>query len=220
MAPILLIEPVVKICAIISGIDEARDWAKTRIASRWGTIAECSVEIPFEAGGYYTQQMGSKLTKTLIAVEAFADPAGLADWKHETNRWEHEYAQGSNSNVTRPLNLDAGYLSQAKLLLGTTKDRDHRIYLRDGMFAEITLNYVGKRWIHHRWSYPSYRTEEVADFAVACRKRLRTHLIATGQLRRRDGAASHPDVTDSGAAEANGNGPDPIESHPIAGDNR
>jgi hypothetical protein len=74
-------------------------------------------------------------------------------------------------------------MTQAKLVLATTKDRDHRIYLRDGMFAEVTLTYVGRQWQHHRWSYPSYRTEEVAAFATECRKRLRQHLRATQQFR-------------------------------------
>ena len=101
----------------------------------------------------------------------------------QTNFWEADYAANSNHVEDRPLNLDPGYISQAKLVLATTKDRDHRIYLRDGMFAEVTLTYVGKSWQHHRWSYPSYRTKDVAEFASECRQRLREHLRATRQFR-------------------------------------
>lgn len=189
MAKVRLIEPVVRLCAIITGFDEARDWAVQKLAQHWGAIAIQSAPIPFQAGGFYDAEMGTQLTKTLVAIEPFADPSGLADWKQQTNDWESEYAElwrqsGGNPAITRPVNLDAGYLSQAKLVLATIKDRDHRIYLRDGIFAEVTLNYVGKAWIHHRWSYPSYRTEEVAGFSMQCRRRLRDHLIATGQIRR------------------------------------
>jgi Domain of unknown function (DUF4416) len=107
------------------------------------------------------------------------------NWKHQTNAWEAEYAQTSEHLEERPLNLDPGYTTQAKLVLATTKDRDHRIYLRDGMFAEVTLTYVGKQWTHHRWSYPSYRTQEVAAFATACRQSLRAYLRSTHQFRLR-----------------------------------
>lgn len=185
MASIRFVEPVVRFCAVITRHDAARQWAIEHLAARWGAVQETSAAIPFEAGGYYTPSMGSNLQKTLVAFDGFVDPAGLADWKHQTNDWETLYAAQSDHSEDRPLNLDAGYMTQAKLVLATTKDRDHRIYLREGMFAEVTLTYVGKSWQHHRWSYPSYRTEEVARFANACRNRLREHLRETRQFRQR-----------------------------------
>ena len=183
MALVRYVEPVVRFCALITRYDAARQWAIQRIAADWGAVRVRSAEIEFEAGGFYTPSMGGDLTKTLIAFDGFVDPAGLADWKHQTNAWEAEYAAESNHPEERPLNLDPGYMSQAKLVLATTKDRDHRIYLRDGMFAEVTLTYVGKCWQHHRWSYPSYRTKQVAQFASDCRQRLREHLRTTQQFR-------------------------------------
>ncbi|MDA7914772.1 DUF4416 family protein [Rubripirellula sp.] len=186
MSAIRFVEPVVRFCAVITRHKDARKWAIARLAEQWGQATVCSVEIPFEAGGYYTPSMGSGLHKSLIAVADFADPGGLADWKNETNEWEQEYTRSSQHEEDRPLNLDPGYMTQAKLVLATTKDRDHRLYLRDGMFAEVTLTYVGKAWQHHRWTYPSYRTDEVATFANQCRADLRQHLKETRQFR------SHP----------------------------
>lgn len=139
--------------------------------------------IDFEAGGFYASEMGSELKKTLVAFDGFVDPANLADWKSQTNLWESEFVANAGYSEPRPLNLDPGYMSQAKLVLATIKDRDHRIYLRDGIFAEVTLNYVGKQWHHHRWSYPSYRTEAVAEFASSCRTELRKHLRETKKFR-------------------------------------
>lgn len=183
LASVRYVEPVVRFCAVITRHPSARQWAMERLSSQWGGIQVMSTEIPFEAGGYYTATMGAELTKTLVAFDGFQDPAGLSDWKHQTNELEIAYAAESEHPEPRPLNLDPGYTTQAKLVLATTKDRDHRIYLKDGMFAEVTLNYVGKQWQHHRWSYPSYRTEEVADFANQCRRRLRMHLKETRQFR-------------------------------------
>ncbi|TWU16405.1 DUF4416 family protein [Allorhodopirellula heiligendammensis] len=184
MAQPRLIEPVVRFCAVISRHAEARQWAQERLREHWGAAAEVSAPAAFTAGGFYDAEMGVGLAKVLMAFENFADPGGLADWKLLTNEWEREYAQSSDHAEQRPLNLDPGYITQAKLVLATIKDRDHRLYLHDGIFAEVTLNYMGGRWIHHRWSYPDYRTDQVAEFAMTCRERLRAHLLQTGGFRR------------------------------------
>ncbi|MEL7334835.1 MAG: DUF4416 family protein, partial [Planctomycetota bacterium] len=124
----------------------------------------------------------------------------LADWKIQTNRMEQDIAalssDASRQNAsdvsgqhahthcpTRPVNIDPGYISQAKLVLATIKDRDHRVYLRDGIFGEVTLNYTGGDWISHRWSYPSYQQQEVIALVKRCRLRLRQHLRQTGGFR-------------------------------------
>ncbi|QDT03203.1 hypothetical protein K227x_15850 [Rubripirellula lacrimiformis] len=184
MSSIRLIEPVVRICAVITRHPVAHRWAIEKISAAWGAVQKTSQPVPFIAGGFYDDTMGVGLQKTLIAFGDYQDPGGLADWKIQTNDWESEYAGLGGHDEPRPINLDVGYLSQAKLVLATIKDRDHRIYLRRGIFAEVTLNYVGKNWQHHRWSYPSYRTDEVADFAGRCRTDLRAYLEQTGQIRR------------------------------------
>ncbi len=132
LASVRYVEPVVRFCAVITRHPAARQWALERLSDQWGSIQVMSSEIPFEAGGYYTPTMGAELTKTMVAFDGFQDPAGLSDWKHQTNDWEIAYAAESNHPEPRPLNLDPGYTTQAKLVLATTKDRDHRIYLKDG----------------------------------------------------------------------------------------
>ncbi len=169
--------------AVITSIDAVRNWAYERISQQWGSIVERSSFQPFTAGGYYTNQMGGDLVKQLVAIAGHIDPVGLADWKTQTNQWERDAALEFPGSIARPLNLDPGYITQAKLVLATVKDRDHRIYLKDGIFGEITLNYVGKRWVAHRWSYPDYQTEEVFEFAMQCRNRLRRHITDHGLFR-------------------------------------
>lgn len=184
MAETRRVEPVVRICAVFSRYAEARDWGLERLRQRWGEIEIASGDYAFDPGGYYQPAMGPGLRKRLVGFRDLADPASLADWKHETNRLEAEYARQSAVAQSRPLNLDPGYVTQAKLVLATTKDRDHRVYLRDGIFAEVTLAYTGGRWIWHRWTYPDYRSEMVLAFVARCREKLRAHLRATNQFRR------------------------------------
>lgn len=183
MAKTRLVEPVIRFVAIITREDPVLRWAQQRLESQWGGMLEVSPPLPFEAGGYYSDEMGTGLRKILIALQPIADPAGLADWKTTTNAWEREAAAEFPGDAVRPLNLDPGYITQAKLVLATVKDRDHRLYLRDGIFAEVTLNYAGGRWVHHRWTYPDYRTADVTEFATRCRTRLREHLRTSGAFR-------------------------------------
>ena len=184
MAQREMVEPVVRICAVISRHESVLDWASKQLTAFWGDLL-CSSDHPFTAGGFYTPSMGEDLVKRLVAFETLSDPAGLADWKLWTNELEQKCAAEQTHPESRPLNLDPGYISQAKLVLATTKDRDHRIYLRDGIFAEVTLNYMAKRWVHHRWTYPDFRTEAVAAFAGECRVYLRKQIQQSGEFRHR-----------------------------------
>jgi hypothetical protein len=77
---------------------------------------------------------------------------------------------------SRPLNLDPGYLTEAKLVLASTKDRDHRVYLDRGIYAEVTLHYQrGRGWQPRPWTYPDYRSEPYLQFFTRCRQYLRKH---------------------------------------------
>lgn len=185
MAEVLTAEPVVRFCAVISGESAIREDAIGTLSKHWGEIVCRSEPLPFEAGGYYTPSMGDALRKELVAFGDPLDGGTLADWKLWTNQMEHS-GLASNTRVARPLNLDPGYVTQAKLVLATTKDRDHRLYLRDGIYSEVTLNFTAKRWVSHRWTYPDYRTEEVAAFATDCRDYLRQYLQQTAGFRMRE----------------------------------
>ena len=105
----------------------ARRWAIDCLADRWGTLVTIADPMPFVAGGYYRSQMGDDLQKVMVACESPVDPDGLVAWKLQTNEWEKEYAGFGEHDEARPLNLDPGYVTQAKLVLATTKDRDHRV---------------------------------------------------------------------------------------------
>ena len=81
----------------------------------------------------------------------------------------HLVADPSGDEVERPLNLDPGYLSEAKLVLATTKDRDHRIYLGQGIFAECTLYFHKQQWQPRDWTYPDFCSTPYRSFLAECR---------------------------------------------------
>jgi hypothetical protein len=117
--------------------------------------------------------MGSDLKKRFWAIADPIDPGQLAAIKLTTNLWEAEYAGAGLHAEPRPLNLDPGYLTLAKLVLASTKDHAHRIYLGDGIYAEVTLAYRRGGWQAFDWTYPDYRREDYQAFFTHCRELLR-----------------------------------------------
>ena len=65
------------------------------------------------------------------------------------------------------MNLDPGYITPAKLVLASTKDHAHRLYLADGIYAEVTLAFRGKQWQPLEWTYPDYRRADFQEFFTA-----------------------------------------------------
>ncbi len=169
-------QPVLLLAAIFSKHDDAFEWAKRRAVERWGPIALSSPVFKFDFTTYYEAEMGDGLRKMFIAMEQLMDPAELPSRKIESNQWECDYAASSEVAEPRPLNVDPGYLTEAKLVLATTKDRDHRLYLSDGIYAEGTLFYHHGAWQERPWTYPDYRDESYHAFFSLCRKYLRERM--------------------------------------------
>jgi hypothetical protein len=163
---------VVLVIATSSRHAEALEWARERAAQHHGDIALASDAFDFTETDYYTATMGSELKKQFLAFGQLIDPAALAEIKRATNEWEVEYAALDRHSEPRPLNLDPGYVTPAKLVLASTKDHAHRIYVRDGIYAEVTLAYRQRRWQPLEWTYPDYRREDYQHFFTSCREYL------------------------------------------------
>ncbi len=168
--------PVLRILAAVGRYDEALVWARGRAVAAWGPVALESPPLEFGQTHYYDATMGPGLRKVFFAFAGLADPADLAEWKLSTNAWEAEYAAAWRHPERRPLNLDPGYLTLGKLVLASTKDYAHRIYLRRGIFAEITLYWRHGRWEHHEWTFADYRQEAYHEFFSRCREYLHDQL--------------------------------------------
>ena len=166
--------PVLLIAAIFSRYDEAFDAAIRTAESTWGPILFRSDRIYFTDTRFYEKEMGSGLRKQLFAFESLIDPATLPDKKVQSNDWERSFNEAFECPEERALNIDPGYLTEAKVVLATTKNRDHRIYLRDGIFAEITLFYQAHQWNASRWTYPDYKRDDYHRFFDKCRDHLRS----------------------------------------------
>jgi hypothetical protein len=164
---------VLLLFAVSSRHDEALAWAEARGVEQFGPLALKSEAFDFTETDYYASTMGVGLKKQFLAFERLIDPAELAAVKCRTNAWEAEYTALGRHAEPRPLNLDPGYVTLAKLVLASTKDHAHRIYLQRGIYAEVTLHYRHRQWQSHDLTFADYRREDYQQFFTQCRQRLR-----------------------------------------------
>jgi len=153
--------------------------AKPLLEELLGPIALESPLYPFDSTTYYAATMGPNLQRKFFVFERLADAGSLPAWKLATNALEAQLCEhlraaalplspspsregvggGAERDIpARPINLDAGYLTGAKLVLASTKDFAHRLYLRDGIFAEITLSFRGDAWASHQFTFPDFKS--------------------------------------------------------------
>jgi hypothetical protein len=168
--------PVLLIVAIFSRHDGALEWAQQQLVSLQGPVGLSSPVYDFNQTAYYERSMGPELRKQLLAFERLIEAHTLADVKVRTNHLEQELVSAGAYPEPRPLNLDPGVLGLGKFLLATTKDQTHRVYLRDGIFAEVTLRFEAGAFVPWPWTYADYRQPLVLSFLGEARDYYRSRL--------------------------------------------
>jgi hypothetical protein len=164
-------QPVKLICGLLSGDVDLLGRARQMLARRFGPIDLESPLWPFTQSDYYADELGDSIQRGFVSFDAPVDPQRLAEVKVETNALERRMAEECLS-PGRVVNLDPGYIDLSKLVLATTKDRSHRVYLSQGIFAEATLHYAHDAWQAWPWTYPDYRSSDYHAFFSLVRARL------------------------------------------------
>jgi hypothetical protein len=163
---------------------DALQWAVEQLVPRYGTVLLTSPDFSFHHTKYYDKTMGTGLVKRLLVFEPIVYGDCLPEVKRFTIGLEEKLAASGRFPEVRPLNLDPGLLQLGKFLLASTKDQVHRIELRDGIFAEITLRYDSKTksfdvW---PWTYADYREPAVLGFLNDARGHLYERVVGLRAL--------------------------------------
>ena len=160
--------PVCRFAGLLAGSEEQLLAARGELAQWYGPIDDVSVVIPFTFTEYYREEMGERLLRQWVRFEALFSPEHLAKCKLETNMAEtllaREFAAARGAGKARPINIDPGYVHKYKVVLATTKDHSHRVYLGEGIYGEVTLHWYQNRWTPWPWTYADYQSEAARDF--------------------------------------------------------
>ena len=123
------------ITGLLFSNDDLRIDVENRLKSLYGKFLNKSEIYSFKHTQYYKDEMGDNVKRCYYAFENLIEVSDLACIKCKTNDIEDELAVDGKRRV----NIDPGYVGLPKLVLASTKDFSHRIYIGNGIFAEITL---------------------------------------------------------------------------------
>jgi len=143
-----------------------------RLVKSFGCIDLESALIDFDYTRYYAGEFGEGLKRKFLSFERLVDPERIYTVKVKTNRLEERFSRHGK----RKVNIDPGYLNLSKIILFSTKDYSHRIYLGKGIFAEITLSYKENSYTSLPWTYPDYKTKEYLDIFASIRTLYKNHI--------------------------------------------
>tara|TARA_B100000315_G_scaffold242011_1_gene263668 strand:- start:2532 stop:3056 length:525 start_codon:yes stop_codon:yes gene_type:complete len=172
MLTIQLPHKVKFICGFIFSQNSIYKKAKNILEDSFGKIDFESKEIDFNGTAYYEKETGKDLKRRFISFKKLRAPSSFAAIKLFSIGIEKKFALNSK----RKINIDPGYLNEAKLVLTTTKDFAHRIYLKQGVFAEVTLSFNNGKYRHFPTTFPDYRTEAQKNIFHSIRKIYREQL--------------------------------------------
>jgi len=148
------------------------------LRGEYGSVDIESAVFPWDGTDYYRDEMGGAIYRKFLFLQRLLDPAALPSVKKFTNTLEDTFSLPSEGPAKRRINLDPGYVTEAKVVLATTKDFSHRLYIGCGIYAEVTLRYSAKdrQFMPHELTYPDFRREDYRTLFRQARENLRAGL--------------------------------------------
>jgi hypothetical protein len=159
-------------CGLLVADNSLLEPALKNLRENFGSIDLQSDPINFSFTDYYNPEMGENILRLWVSFENLISPEKLAEIKVITNNIETAFASDTN----RKVNIDPGYITPANVILASTKNFSHRIYLEHGIYAEVTLIYRHEDFTTLPWSYPDYSSQYGKTFLLGARKLLMAQL--------------------------------------------
>lgn len=168
------LEPVKLVASLFTGEPALFRSAFERLVGEFGPIDILTEPLAFSTTDYYEEEFGGGLARKLASFERLILPEELSSVKLFTNRLEDEFTVEGK----RRINIDPGYMTLDKFVLASCKNFSHRIYVGDGVYADLTLLYEYGGFKSLPWSYSDYTGKRMLDILTQVRRR---YAHATGR---------------------------------------
>lgn len=169
MAELKMPPPGKVIIGVITRDLAVMESTQTLLEKALGPVENKSPVIDFDFTDYYEVEMGKNLLRLWLSFAKPIPADQLREIKFKAIEIEKKFL---DTNGNRIINLDPGILSLCNLILATTKNYYHRIYLGQGIYAEVTLVYRHNNFEPLVWTYLDYRTDTALNFFTTVRKAL------------------------------------------------
>lgn len=137
------------------------------LQKKYGTLDMVSSWMDFEYTDYYSREMGKPLYRRMLVFVQLVEQMALAEIKLHTNTIERKYAAADQRRV----NIDPGYLLYERFVLATGKNYSHRIYIGEGIYADLTLIFQKGAYQSLPWTYPDYQDAGMRAFLIQVRQK-------------------------------------------------
>ncbi|MFQ5824512.1 MAG: DUF4416 family protein [bacterium] len=157
--------PIKFLAAVTYKNDTLLKETKKALEFQYGRIDHESPPFAFDHTQYYEHEMGPDLMKQLFSFQVLYKIEELIEFKLFSLQLEKRFSKGDR----RQVNIDPGYLELSKLVISSTKNFDHRIYLGRGVFGDVQLRYRKGQFVTNEWTYPDYCSQIVLNFLLEVR---------------------------------------------------
>jgi Domain of unknown function (DUF4416) len=162
-------KPAKYFVGLLSSEIELLEFVETDLTAIFGAIDARSEILPWNLSKFYENEMGLGLLRRFVSFSRLDSPGNLADIKLKTQLVEEKYRGTGSERKGRRVNIDPGYLEAAKVVLASTKNAGHRIYLKSGIYGETTLLYFEGAFQPCPHTYPDYLWAETLGFFTSLR---------------------------------------------------
>lgn len=136
------------------------DKASVLLEKEFGPIEVTSFATPFEVTDYYSKEIGVGIRRLFIAFRDLVEQDLLSQAKVLCQLIELKLA----NHKKRSVNIDPGIVTAERLVLATSKNFTHRIYIGKGVHADLTLIFQGKSFVPLPWTFADYSNKEAIQF--------------------------------------------------------
>ena len=147
---------------------EVQGKALALLSDHYGPLDLLTEPEPFTYTTYYDREMGEDLYRQTASFLRLVQWEELVSIKLFTNGLEKKFSREDR----RTVNIDPGLLSEERLVLATGKNFTHRIHLKSGIYADLTLIYQKGGYQGLPWTYPDYKAPQALHFFNALRYKL------------------------------------------------
>lgn len=168
--------PVKLFVALVSPYEDLLPEVEKELTGLFGPMDSSTRPISWGLTDYYKEEMGTGLMRRFVSFEHLVSPEQLPEIKLQTRSIEERYRWVRGEKTGRRVNVDPGYLDTGKVVLASTKDSGHRIYLRSGIYGEVTLLFHKGSFVPFIYTYKDYVWAETQSFFSAVRSRYLSQL--------------------------------------------